>query len=301
MAGWTDYCPDWSSKDKLRLCSVYDALSALTTAVNERGSVLSDYIPLPEVKRLYPLKYYVDLIDAKVKEIVPLFVNHTVNGGDFTGLEAIPMWTWNTILNGEAEASIDRLYPVLDWVYQRYEIINKLRWIKRAIVGAYLSHLRYDGYGNGATIEAAILDAYANLTQNTSTSSETGHSHITSQDYGGILGDVSLREAYYRFNITSYSDFSFNASIWALVIGPALGGLDGGYFDGFGIYEQGVNKIYSTNTTGTYDIKVGDITARQEQYPSEVDYIKGRGFTVTNDFSIVYKFDSTNGFQFKDW
>lgn len=102
MSGWTDYCHDWSSKDKLRLCSVYDALYALVLAANERMYVAGlANIPLPQKHQAYPSIHnaieYFRYIDLRIQSLVPYFVNHTVNDGNLNGYTSIPKWTNGSI------------------------------------------------------------------------------------------------------------------------------------------------------------------------------------------------------------
>ena len=294
MAGWTDYIPDWSSKDKIRLCSVYDALSALTAAVNERGSVLSSYTALSAVNRLYPVKYHVDLIDAKIKSIVPQFVNHTINGGDFSGLEAIPMWTWNSVLNEETEVNIDRLYPILDWVYQRYGMINNLRWTNAGSgdISQNFTLLRSLKEASD-TITACNLAATTLEEEEWMPSLCFSHWHV-----GEALGGLYACEAIIARPVFSFSTnnpvlLSAKTDIYLHTVPTHSYTL----FDGCGVFNEGWNRI---------QLNI------EQTLPNQCVIAYGLPLTMPNmenpwygfraDLSIgILKFTGSNGFQFKDW
>ncbi len=151
MAGWTDYIPDWSSKDKLRLCSVYDALSALTAAVNERLSVLIPYI---ETVGYFPIEspallkgtygYFNDHLNryseegnknflSLLKIASSMYVDTISNEGIyFNPASGSPTqyFSWNTLLCGETEISPAYLVDSADLIFQYYKIINHLKYIQ---------------------------------------------------------------------------------------------------------------------------------------------------------------------------
>ena len=107
MAGWTDYIPDWSSKDKLRLCSVYDVTCALYSALNERFSVLVadlgtvGYYPVPLPQKLRSVNScFSDLLPRTgfsshdfhrlLKAIGIMYVDTISNGGNYFYPESNP-------------------------------------------------------------------------------------------------------------------------------------------------------------------------------------------------------------------
>ena len=320
MAGWTDYIPDWSSKDALRLCSEYDALSALTAAVNERGSVLPSYTPLTAVNRLYPSQYYIDLIDTKIKSIVPLFVNHTINSGDFTGLNAIPMWTWNDILLGETEASISRLHPVLDWVFQRYAIVNKLKWLRSESVyknSAYTARQSYD--------DNYWHDPYASTYSGVITAFTSGEWRDVSRD-SSVVASVE-----YRLDVEAsphYDQYQLYAAQTKIVLLTAADG--GGYItqnfacDWYIIptQEKEFFQPFATITSELLNkhVRVKSNTKQEASIPFYLfdfsEFFLGSNAVIpppSEDYDkhsvsffaklkcSVLKFDIANGFQFKDW
>lgn len=151
MAGWTDYIADWSSKDKLRLCSVYDALSALTAAVNERLSVLIPYIDTVgyfPITSTVPLKgtygYFNDHLNryseegnknflSLLKIASQKYVDTISNGGIYfypNGGIPTQYFSWNTLLCGETEISPAYLIDSADLIFQYYKIINRLKYIQ---------------------------------------------------------------------------------------------------------------------------------------------------------------------------
>lgn len=305
MSGWTDYCPDWSSKDKLRLCSVYDALSALTVAVNERGSVLGSGFEWPNViNKFYPVKYYMNIIETRIKTIVPLYVNHTINSGDFTALGTTPMWTWNDILAGDTEIITGNLYSLLDWIYQRYQIINKLKWVIPHVV--YLGETQRDYTPvlvSGATPQAACLNAKAAAVANGETSINNWL-----RVYGYYVAPYNLDAAYaatgkcqYNIAPNQTTPLKATADIYLYADKSILGSnVSYEIFNGCGLFNEGWNKR-SIDTEGTtpLSIQIGDLS-----FPTSEPSIDDVSFGFWIDYNknrAVIKFDGANGFTFKDW
>lgn len=297
MAGWTDYLPDWSSKDKLRLCSVYDALSALVAAVNERGSVLSSYTPLPTVNMLYPVKYYVDLIDSTIKSIVPQFVNHTINGGDFTGLDAIPMWTWSDILNSETEASVDRLYPLLDWGYQRYQIINKLRWTNTVLTAVNSSVASLKTFSTTENINTwANFITICNNKIFTDTSTFFYGSLVVRYDieflrYWSIQGQLGQA-------LLKYPNKSIYASVSIYLYAHPYRGYNFQPIQGATLANK-MNYIRTIQDNETSDFYPVDFNVFMAE--NMIPVASGERYTFYGEPYGVLKFTGSNGFQFKDW
>jgi len=392
MAGWTDYIPDWSSKDKLRLCSVYDALSALTAAVNERGSVLSSYTALPDVNRLYPVKYYVDLIDAKIKSIVSKkstfvdspnwFVNHTLEN-NFISLQYIPSWTNGAIreyglrpdgtqkemgffgeivckedpetvfteisvgvnINGtemdvptlvptltdaellymitegykvspsewpstiiekaslHAQQRIDagkspfaadgeqnytrpwisyqnsRLMSVIDWVYQQYQVINKLKWISSS-------------FRIGTLVGWGVKEAETN----SNWPDEWNQNYTWGSLGGGYCSDSSQgRERIilqFQHNILDYDVYFF---VFTQLYGTTNYSAEVFPFLGY-------NYQYGGRVTADFNVlSIGNIDTRPTGLGSW--FVRnGRVWPTRTSYPrVILKFDGANGFQFKDW
>jgi hypothetical protein len=113
---FTDLDMDWSDESTDISCQKSKYLDALRLAILERQSVCGitslntlytldytpDYIPYPQ-KSLD--SYLLIYMHNAIRTLIPYFVNHTVNEGDFTGLKEIPMWTERDILDylGESE------------------------------------------------------------------------------------------------------------------------------------------------------------------------------------------------------
>ena len=132
MSGWTDYSfPD------LYLAPPLFAVQGLVNALNERREAVS----LPKITAPFPLasltsgsvKQWISSFLGSCYETIPRYVNHTVNGGIFSALDAIPFWTAPAIFTYLDEPALDpgkyHLVPKFwaAWARQQYRVINLLR------------------------------------------------------------------------------------------------------------------------------------------------------------------------------
>jgi len=99
ITSWTSNGMQWDS-DTIQLGSLYDHCEAIRLATIERikaagqtpTGMLADGYDL----RLASLKSFIDDCDAKIKALVPLYVRHTDNSGNWDGLpydKFAPAWT----------------------------------------------------------------------------------------------------------------------------------------------------------------------------------------------------------------
>lgn len=102
---------------------------------------------------------------STISSLIPGFVNHTDNGGNWDGQTTIPNWTEATILTSIGDASrlaISQLSPdTKAWFVQQYKILNLLKWTQ--IHYYYGWHSGYYSsrsvVGAGFTWSAALADA----------------------------------------------------------------------------------------------------------------------------------------------
>lgn len=123
---------DWSSrKNKL----LYPAYEMLRLALKERcdacGYSLPTILSNKIDSNIFISYEWKNAFQNTITTIIPRFVNHTINNGDFNGLDNIPMWTETDILNeiGATERIPISYLFLADWEIQQYKILNVLRWI----------------------------------------------------------------------------------------------------------------------------------------------------------------------------
>jgi len=136
---FTDLDMDWSDESTDISAQKSKYLDALRLAILERQSVLNitsldilytpNYIPYPYKTLDYDLLIY---MHNAIRTLIPHFVNHTVNNGDFTGLDSIPMWNERDLLDYLQIEEYQYPQPFdmdnNEWLKQQYKIINLLRY-----------------------------------------------------------------------------------------------------------------------------------------------------------------------------
>lgn len=298
MAGWTDYLPDWSSADALRLCDHYAAIDALTTAVNER-SVAVGLTPLT-LSRLYSVREKVDALQTRIRALIALYVNHTVNAGDFTGLDTIPLWTNETIaaaLEIDALNDATRLHVLRDWVHEQYRILNLLRWAKNKSTG-----------GTQYSINVVVNGTYSDL---------VAAYNATEPVLGGD-GPLIQYQTYHiltvEYEIYQTENHHYAQNINLLI--PEIASLCDIYY---------IPTYYPVSDTSKefYPLFAGNEKDKLSKYMSYAENEFTSPFTPFDKTSIspegqlppvdkrrswyvddiygVFKFDGANGFQFRDW
>ena len=134
---WSDYGVS-NSLDGFKLNSKYKEGSlqcgwreALIEAINERCDVTGVAKPYTELPKLHNSYDVTETIENKINRLIPSFVNHTDNGGNWDGQTSIPNWTKNDMLTqlGEAEINSSRLMSnISEWALQQYRLLNLMRW-----------------------------------------------------------------------------------------------------------------------------------------------------------------------------
>ena len=125
--------------DGMILHTPFDIIKNLIEAVNERclASGVSEIDDFSKDDLLLHTKNIYSEIQSTITGLIPLHVNHTYNGGDWTGQTTIPNWTESDIIDtigDDDRFSIpDKLELEREWIHQQYNIVNLLRYIKRGI------------------------------------------------------------------------------------------------------------------------------------------------------------------------
>jgi len=324
MAGWTDYIADWSSADKLRLCSVYDALRTLTAAVNERSRA----VDCTDIAMPSPLQSPLTVtaaLHARIRAVMLLYVNHRYgNSGDFSGLDEIPMWTPEMMSAALDEALLDApktINELREWVFQQYRIINLLRWTKQRLSddSMYIKELKkfYQGHYDSVSVTDWNMAV-------TKWSAQTWQSP-SEESYIGYNGAVNLSEAIYitdsaylaaifvmRFVIT------FNVGDYPMDLYIYPGRTEASSFlpVGSAKFESKYNKIAAAQSAlnfvmewpGYEEIEAAITSAPSTilSEPSQQDAYDNKIYNLVNSGygrTVVLKRDTPNGFKFRgeDW
>ncbi len=126
---------DWGSRQGKLL---YPAYKMISKAVDERNDALNPSAQGDSAATLArgPGKIYKGWF-GPVSAPFGSYVNHTINGGDFDGLEVISMWTEIAILAAIGDSSLIPTpeIPQADWCLQQYKILNLLRWTTQEFSG----------------------------------------------------------------------------------------------------------------------------------------------------------------------
>lgn len=168
---------DWDSAginwEKPQPASLYNALESIRLALLERISVTGiDLENLPPVMknictkgiRLRSIYEVASEFHRNISTVIPYFVNHTDNSGNWNNQEEIPTWTEESILDaiGDSErVPVSRLGSSAEWVIQAYKILNMLKWYKDSgtITTDYTISERSNTDGASSSWNAAQFDA----------------------------------------------------------------------------------------------------------------------------------------------
>lgn len=176
---WTyDGQLDWSSADSLRLAPAGLVLRVIIEAIKERYAAIGISAPAllaADFNPLAPAKTYIDAVQSAMTTLMDAswpyyaFVNHTIQDGDFTGLdmEALPFWTEADMLAAIGAEERIVLYPLsilsAEWCHQQYQLLNLMRWRSSTLIITLASYTKYkkSAFNYGSTPAIAW-----NLTKN---------------------------------------------------------------------------------------------------------------------------------------
>ncbi len=124
-----EYLDSWKTKEDMILCPVIDAVNALIDVYNDRGRLIMNQInnynyfsPMPYADNLDIIYQALSVLDNfTVNRLLNQCVDYTVNGGDFSGLNAIP--TFKIVYNGH-----NQLTPYIDILWDIFQKMKKIKW-----------------------------------------------------------------------------------------------------------------------------------------------------------------------------
>jgi len=301
---WTDNSLTWAAANPL-----WDSMSlnlAMIESVKECDSIAGRTVPAllsAAYNPIQPNRDYVNAIHSEVSTLIPLFVNHLDNSGNWNGQATIPAWTEATILTAIGDAS--RIVPanlntLSAWYFQTYRILNMLRWVEyenKLSNKYFLSGIRKRSGG-------ATTDWNTEIAQ---WESDAGSSIDASSDMG--INRMQFSSGKY-YIITEQKTFRFNTDALKnnldIYIKPAISsGLGNNYL-------QPIGNVTSTAYLNLYKSlsEPSDVTiypAGELEWasfgPPENNTSYNQIFSAITSDKIIFvlKFDGANGRKFKDW
>ena len=294
MAGWADYnLSDGLFGGK----QLFTTMTALRNALIERLTAVDDTIPgtipAPTQNKLID-ESWLDAFQSEITALIPQYVNHTINGGDFEGEVTIPNWSEATLLAslGESRVAVPEIYRA-DWAKQQYDIINLLRWLKVGVNSYNVDTVLFDKKDVNSGVSWA--DAESLLAAASWTFQSSGQIIYVSDYAGG--GPNWLISATRQIWPFSNPDFSFSVDIYYL---PQISAGDTfltvGNIDTNNVY----NLARSSAEASSHNMTIwqdAEIQGLDDPDNAPTDGYGNR----QNAIDPVLKFDGASGFTYKDW
>jgi len=300
---------DWSSADSLKLAPEGMVIRCIVETLKEKAAAANYTLPEILSADWNPLNVPYDVataIQTAVTALVPLFCNHTDNAGDWSGLSdasaVAPVWTEAAIL--AALGTESRLVPARlglsrEWVFQQYQILNMLRWIKKQL---YFLKTYTRGWAVRFDLlsESDIINAW-----NSSSWAAFGSGATAQSGYDGGQSRCLRVKSTLSINYTYENQIQIDCYLKEVFPGGSS------YFDGseISVTTDGVfSKIISgqnISCTGWTSVsEIGNIDTIPSNYYRSPLGVSGYGWlfnSATGYNYAVLKFDGANGFKFRDW
>ncbi len=310
---------DWTSADALRLAPTGMAMRCIVEDLKEKAAVTSYTLPSLLSADWNPLNIPCDFasaIQSAVTALMALFVNHTDAGGDWSGLsdanDIAPAWTEADILAAlgvESRIIPQRLGLLREWVYQQYQILNLLRWVKSnsrlSVLGYYekRGNDSWDGEGLSTYISADWTGPYGGMVM-------AGYYAVGaasgSDPYDPKNPAIVVRRYKTKLRYSAIERIGAGIDIYLRAYAASQGWLSGTFkAQGNNVLENFYSKAATINEmteTTDFDI-INDSSVPPNDPPYDPDGSprdKLWGWTANSYLSIL-KFDGANGFKFKNW
>jgi hypothetical protein len=318
---WTDNGLTWDAPNPL--WTLQELNLAMIEAIKEKDSATGRTVPAllsASYNPIRPNRDYVNAIHSEVSTLIPLFVNHTDHGGDWSGQATIPAWTEATILTaiGDSARIISSNLNVLSpWYFQTKRILDLLRWVKKLAPYSANNRAYREGYippyGDQSTADIAWNTA---LTQYNINAWQLGGF----DDNNGIgrYSDIWLNRSYFMpYMLNSRGSFNFNYNISGVFASLdlytiAMINTNINYenhnaifvFDDTCGYMENVNtKIESfteRDISASFDSSVIEFTTPIRPDRIAIDYTVQNLSIYLTSGTVILKFDGLNGFKFKN-
>lgn len=300
MSGWADF-----GYPNCELSTSYTAGIALLNAMNERGGVVNEQFPAFYIQRLESLNslntFITTLENALNTRLIPKYINHTINNGDFTGLDEIPMWTVESIYEYLNETRINpqeiKLVPSLyaKWARQKYRVINLLRWVFDGLF-VPAQEVQTKSANNLPTWNNAINAYNAQDWED----NPILDSIVLASDYSVVSDTFFIAGQRGKALLENNYNFSTNNDLYMYGVSP----FQRPYFE---VYEGlGLNKYLKVESNIPLDINSEYLSNYYEPLISPNPQFEPTGQNSYGGQIIFYsvqKFDTINGFKFRgdDW
>lgn len=146
-------------KGKLPMQSANNLMGALRERCRGAGVAIPAIFAADYAKFELLPKTWFSTFQSTITTLIPKYVNHTDNSGDWNGQTTIPAWTEATILTAIGDASrlpAPSSQICAKWCFQQYKILNMPRWVKVSLgfSGADIDNCRVYAYGTAADFNA---------------------------------------------------------------------------------------------------------------------------------------------------
>lgn len=286
-------------RGKLPMQSFNQLRGAIAERCNASGTSIPAGLAADKSKFDLAGTFFADF-QSTMSTLIPKFVNHTDNGGNWDGQSTIPNWTEATMLTAIGDAArlpAPSSIKAAAWCFQQYEMLNMIKWVhNNNLVGSFPTpYMWWPGYNKVQTVEgnwAAARSAF--LAKPWEYSDGFTDIHLMQRTANGIQGRSGF------FNVTRPHSLQFSLDIYYYSKGGSatwfsFDVLDvenvfhNVYSDGEGGDRSNINPI----PTSAYD---NQVTAWVSD-PGEIGNIS----LGVNERAAILKFDGANGFTFKNW
>lgn len=330
MSGWTDYLPDWSSPDALRLYNIEAAVDALTAAVNERSRVFEEF-PALSFDRLTSLYTVIAMLQSRIRSLIPKFVNHTIQEGGFATTQLsywgdlLPYWTEKDMtesLELDFLTGVSGDHEFRDRLYEQYRLVNMLRWLAVPMHslmdesdGATYRHSWY-GDHTFEGVKAAFIEGEGPH----GSGGYYPYPHLVSFDFRDKVEIPYIDAGVCRFGVTWQNpyDFACGRAVYAKAVKCPPRSFDpDAHRPGAKIflpippfleenvwYDLSSQSEFSGDTVRTPILLRGDCDG-YNQYVVNMERYSGIAILPSNDYHsgafLAVQFDVPGGFTFGDW
>lgn len=312
---WTDTGLIWTAVNPL--WPLQELNLAMIEAVKEKDSATSRTVPALLSATYNPIRPnwdYVNAIHSEVSALIPLFVNHllpTATPGNYNGETTIPMFTEATILAAIGDSA--RMVPthlstLSAWYFQTKKILDLLRWVKKTVPfssitgdrkkliaewppGGYPANTDFDDVFSKAQAAEVESNGFVLYFGSIGTYSE----QFTDSTYTVIL-DRNKGKFYFNYFI---ADLSASIDVYSIPSHITYRGKTNLFDTGSGWTESVLNLIQTISETSLNSPFAGNfIVPTQTPKHQALDTI---WTSVLGEGQAVLKFDTPNGFKFKNW
>lgn len=317
VTSWTDNDSngvpmDWTNPN----LADWRYVDALVQAVNERRAAIGqELLIFPDYPGRYLNISILQQIHSAVIALIPQYVNHEDNSGNWTGKTSIPLWSFNSIMDsitGNAyqldSGTHVKSETVKLWAALMYKCLNKLRWTSITYISkrSYLLDHRYSYVGNFEDFKS-FIKANTNPIYIQNTSNGEFSIAYSTQDFNTYRLYCECEYTIYKF----YINTKFNVSINHYMM-PRLKS-SYGWPSSFDSHFKPPNLLFkyktSNNLSSLFYIECRLEDVDVDQIPWEPDITENYGgygdiilkiFSASTNYNVA-KFDTSGGFAFKDW